>query len=55
MYKGNANWDHIAEVKNNSRMFIHVLCNVDIDSTEKAKHIKDFYGFDGAIIGRSAI
>ena len=55
MYKGNANWNHIAEVKNNSRMFIPVFCNGDIDSPEKAKHIRDVYGFDGAMIGRAAI
>ena len=55
MYKGNANWDHIAEVKNNSRMFIPVFCNGDIDSPEKAKHVRDVYGFDGAMIGRAAI
>ena len=55
MYKGNANWDHIAEVKNNSRMFIPVFCNGDIDSPEKAKDVRDVYGFDGAMIGRAAI
>ena len=55
MYKGNANWDHIAEVKDNSRMFIPVFCNGDIDSPEKAKNVRDVYGFDGAMIGRAAI
>ena len=55
MYKGNANWDHIAKVKNNSRMFIPVFCNGDIDSPEKAKDVRDVYGFDGAMIGRAAI
>ena len=55
MYKGNANWDHVAEVKNNSRMFIPVFCNGDIDSPEKAKDVRDVYGFDGAMIGRAAI
>ena len=55
MYKGNANWDHIAEVKNNSRMFIPVFCNGDIDSPEKAKYVRDVYGFDGVMIGRAAI
>ena len=55
MYKGNANWDHIVEVKNNSRMFIPVFCNGDIDSPEKAKNVRDVYGFDGAMIGRAAI
>ena len=55
MYKGNANWDYIAEVKNNSRMYIPVFCNGDIDSPEKAKHVRDVYGFDGAMIGRAAI
>ena len=55
MYKGNANWDYIAEVKNNSRMYIPVFCNGDIDSPEKAKYVRDVYGFDGVMIGRAAI
>lgn len=55
MYKGNANWDHIAEVKNNPRIKIPIFGNGDIDSPEKAKEYKQKYGVDGIMIGRAAI
>ena len=55
MYKGVANWDLIAEVKNNQRMHIPIFGNGDVDSVEKAKIMKDKYGLDGAMIGRAAI
>ncbi|MDU8884719.1 tRNA dihydrouridine synthase DusB [Yeosuana sp. MJ-SS3] len=55
MYKGNADWKPIAEVKNNPRMHIPVFGNGDIDSPEKAKEMKDIYGLDGAMIGRASI
>tara|TARA_B100001093_G_C26764223_1_gene987138 strand:+ start:507 stop:1508 length:1002 start_codon:yes stop_codon:yes gene_type:complete len=55
MYKGQANWKPIADVKNNSRMFIPVFGNGDVDSPEKAKLMRDTYGLDGAMIGRASI
>lgn len=55
MYKGEANWKPIAEVKNNQRMHIPIFANGDIDSPEKAKLIRDQYGLDGAMIGRASI
>ena len=55
MYKGEANWAPIAEVKNNSRMHIPVFGNGDINTPEKAKEMKDIYGLDGAMIGRASI
>ncbi len=55
MYKGNADWRPIAEVKNNSRMFIPVFGNGDVDSPEAAKRMRDEYGLDGAMIGRASI
>ena len=55
MYKGEADWTLIAEVKNNQRMHIPVFGNGDVDSPEKAKHMKDTYGVDGIMIGRAAI
>lgn len=36
MYKGSANWEPIAEVKNNPRMVIPVFGNGDVDSPEKS-------------------
>ncbi len=55
MYKGSADWKPIAEVKNNSRMFIPVFGNGDVDSPEAAKRMRDEYGLDGAMIGRASI
>jgi tRNA-dihydrouridine synthase len=55
MYKGDANWEPIADVKNNPRMHIPVFANGDIDSPEKAEQIRDQYGLDGAMIGRASI
>ena len=55
MYKGEANWKPIAEVKNNPRMFIPVFGNGDVNSPEKAELMRDRYGLDGAMIGRASI
>ena len=48
MYKGEADWTKIAEVKNNPRMKIPVFGNGDVNSPEKAKLMRDYYGLDGA-------
>jgi hypothetical protein len=55
MYKGNADWTLISEVKNNQRMIIPIFGNGDINSPEKARIMRDEYGLDGAMIGRTAI
>ncbi len=55
MYKGEANWAPIAEVKNNSRMHIPVFGNGDVNTPEKAKEMRDDYGLDGCMIGRASI
>ncbi|MCC6369669.1 MAG: tRNA dihydrouridine synthase DusB [Bacteroidia bacterium] len=55
MYKGEANWKYIAEVKNNPRIKIPIFGNGDIDSPEKALDYKNKYGVDGIMIGRAAI
>ena len=55
MYKGQADWSLIADVKNNPRMKIPVFGNGDIDSPEKAVEYKDKYGVDGLMIGRASI
>lgn len=55
MYKGEADWSHIARVKNNPRIFIPIFGNGDIDSPEKAVEYKNRYGVDGVMIGRAAI
>jgi nifR3 family TIM-barrel protein len=55
MYKGDADWKPIAEVKNNPRMHIPVFGNGDVTTPEKAKEMRDIYGLDGAMIGRASI
>lgn len=55
MYKGEADWKPIAEVKNNPRMHIPVFGNGDVDTPEAAVKMRDEYGLDGAMIGRASI
>lgn len=55
MYKGEADWTPIAEVKNNPRMHIPVFGNGDVDTPEAALRMRDQFGLDGAMIGRAAI
>ncbi|MBS1635563.1 MAG: tRNA dihydrouridine synthase DusB [Bacteroidetes bacterium] len=55
MYKGSADWSHIARVKNNPRLHIPIFGNGDIDSPEKALEYRNRYGVDGIMIGRAAI
>ena len=55
MYKGNADWKPIAEVKNNPRMHIPVFGNGDVNTPEMAVKMRDDYGLDGAMIGRATI
>ncbi len=55
MYKGDADWRPIAEVKNNPRMHIPIFGNGDVDTPERAIEMRDQYGLDGAMIGRASI
>ena len=55
MYKGEADWTLIGEVKNNPRMHIPIFGNGDIDTPFKAKTLLDTYGVDGLMIGRASI
>jgi nifR3 family TIM-barrel protein len=55
MYKGEADWTNIAEVKNNQRIKIPIFGNGDIDTPEKALEYRHKYGVDGIMIGRAAI
>ncbi|MBC2843925.1 tRNA dihydrouridine synthase DusB [Winogradskyella flava] len=55
MYKGNADWKPIADVKNNPRMYIPVFGNGDVNTPESAVEMRDTYGLDGAMIGRASI
>lgn len=55
MYKGVANWEFIAEVKNHPDIHIPIFGNGDIDSPQKALEYKNKYGVDGIMIGRASI
>ena len=55
MYKGDADWRPIAQVKNNPRMHIPVFGNGDVNTPERAVEMRDQYGLDGAMIGRASI
>ena len=55
MYKGNADWTLIGEIKNNPHMTIPVFGNGDVDSPQKAQQMRQKYGVDGVMIGRAAI
>ena len=53
LYKGEADWTLIGEVKNNPRMTIPIIGNGDIDSPEKAKIAFEKFGVDAIMIGRA--
>lgn len=53
MYRGEADWTLIGEVKKNPRMTIPIIGNGDIDSGRKAREAFDRYGVDGIMVGRA--
>ena len=55
MYKGEADWTLIGEIKNNPRINIPIFGNGDIDSPQKAVEYKNRYGVDGVMIGRASV
>ena len=55
LYKGEADWTLIGEIKNNPRIKIPIFGTGDVDSPDKAKLMKDRYGVDGIMIGRASI
>ncbi|OQC33806.1 MAG: tRNA-dihydrouridine synthase C [Bacteroidetes bacterium ADurb.Bin057] len=55
MYKGDADWTLIGEVKNNPRMHIPIIGNGDVTTPERAKECFERYGVDAVMIGRGAI
>lgn len=55
MYKGDADWSLIGQVKNNQRMRIPIIGNGDVTSPERAKECFDRYGVDAVMIGRASI
>jgi tRNA-dihydrouridine synthase B len=55
MYKGDADWSLIGEVKNNQRMHIPIIGNGDVTTPERALECFNRYGVDAVMIGRGAI
>jgi nifR3 family TIM-barrel protein len=55
LYKGEADWELIGEVKKNPRMKIPIIGNGDINSAEKAKSVFDYYGVDAIMVGRATV
>ena len=55
LYRGQADWTLIGEVKNNPRMKIPIFGNGDVVSPETAKEMFDKYGVDGIMIGRATV
>ncbi|MCR5561400.1 MAG: tRNA dihydrouridine synthase DusB [Bacteroidales bacterium] len=53
LYRGQADWTLIGEVKNNPRMHIPVLGNGDITDGPSAVQAFERYGVDGIMIGRA--
>ena len=55
MYKGDADWSLIREVKNNHRMHIPIIGNGDVTTPEITKQRFDETGVDAIMIGRGSI
>jgi nifR3 family TIM-barrel protein len=55
LYKGQADWTLIREIKRNPRIRIPIFGNGDVDSVEKAINWHLEYEVDGIMIGRAAI
>ena len=54
MYRGEADWTLIGEVRNNLRMHIPIIGNGDITTPQRAKECFDRYGVDAIMIGRAS-
>lgn len=54
MYKGEADWTLIGQVKENPRMHIPIIGNGDINSPQKAGEAFSKYGVDGIMVGRAS-
>lgn len=53
MYRGEADWTLIGEVKNNPRIHIPIIGNGDVTTPERAKECFDKYGVDAIMVGRA--
>lgn len=55
MYKGQADWTYIRQIKENPAVKIPIFGNGDIDSPQKALEYRQKYIPDGIMIGRASI
>jgi len=55
LYKGNADWTLIGQVKNNPRIKIPIIGNGDIVSPRSASEAFDKFGVDGIMLGRVTV
>jgi nifR3 family TIM-barrel protein len=55
LYKGNADWTLIGQVKNNPRMKIPIIGNGDIVTPQSALEAFNNYGVDAIMIGRATV
>jgi tRNA-dihydrouridine synthase B len=55
MYKGEADWTLIGEIKKNPRIHIPIFGNGDVSTPEDVLQRKADYGVDGIMIGRASI
>ena len=53
MYRGEADWTLIGEVKNSPRIHIPIIGNGDVCTPERAKECFEQYGVDAIMIGRA--
>ena len=53
MYRGEADWTLIGEVKNNPRIHIPIIGNGDVCAPERARECFDRYGVDAIMVGRA--
>ena len=53
MYRGEADWTLIGEVKNNPRIHIPIIGNGDVCTPERARDCFDRYGVDAIMVGRA--
>ncbi len=53
MYRGEADWTLIGDVKNNPRIHIPIIGNGDVCTPERAKECFDRYGVDAIMVGRA--
>lgn len=55
LYKGEADWTLIGEIKKNQRIHIPIIGNGDVKTPQDAKQKFEKYGVDAIMVGRAAI